>query len=851
MTTFERNINYRALVSRADIFYYSPVTKPHDGIPVGNGSMGTLLWTRNNTLEMQINRVDVFAQDSTCDSGSDECGACGRVRLDFGQPVFRLQKGYQEHLSLYESRYRLYGEGITVEVIPWSEEDVLAIRVEDKRKDPPPLKIELERQKSLDPSSFREHHYSSDFKRCDDKLFVTQEFSEKDFFCRSAVGVYILAENSKSAKVGPSASHKVGLSDTGEDMTSDYHFSARVVLDEVPDTYTVLISSSATFDRNQETVDMALEKLKLAIEAGYQGMLSRHRRWWEAFWKKSFVHLTSSDGTADFVERCYTYYLYLMASSSRGTYPPKYNGMLWSTDGFVREWGAQYWLFNEEAMYYPLTAANHAELTDPYFNMYAGMLPGSETASRQRWGSKGVFIPETESFNGPEVLPEDIAAWLQAVNYGEISFEDMPEILREFLTARQPTSYLGQFISEGQRWTWIGQIVSCAAELGIQAWQRYQRTGDTAWLREKAYPFLKGAVEFYRNLPSLKREEDGCYHLYNTNVHETYWGVKDSIFDLAVLRGVTPLAIKTSEILRVDDDLRRLWQKLLKNLAPYPVEGEEGALFSLGPGTWAACRRPAASNRMNVEQVWLYPVFFEDWTLETKDPELDRIVQATYKELPDRKLLQKGVLIALHSRIPVMMSKVGQADDVGTLLPVYLGTTLRESSNGLSLWEGLEAMTNENLGLAAYAVQEALLQCCAARPGQDPVLRLFPAWPESWETQFSLLARGGFMVTSSFRDGAVEFVHIKSELGNLCRVRNPWAGKVQVFRSGAPEEALTGEMIEFLTEKGEEILLLPEGVSPGTISLRVDPPLEEGCLWKLDIPVSGERLKVTVGRERG
>ena len=47
-------------------------------------------------------------------------------------------------------------------------------------------------------------------------------------------------------------------------------------------------------------------------------MARESEEWWHGFWPQGFVHLHSQDGTADFVERYYTYFLYLMASSSRG-----------------------------------------------------------------------------------------------------------------------------------------------------------------------------------------------------------------------------------------------------------------------------------------------------------------------------------------------------------------------------------------------------------------------------------------------------------------------------------------------------------------------------------------------------
>ena len=35
------------------------------------------------------------------------------------------------------------------------------------------------------------------------------------------------------------------------------------------------------------------------------------------------------------------------------------------------------------------------------------------TAARQQWGSRGIWIPETTHFSGPDVLPDDIAAEMQ------------------------------------------------------------------------------------------------------------------------------------------------------------------------------------------------------------------------------------------------------------------------------------------------------------------------------------------------------------------------------------------------------------------------------------------------------
>ena len=89
--------------------------------------------------------------------------------------------------------------------------------------------------------------------------------------------------------------------------------------------------------------------------------------------------------------------------------------------------------------------------------------------------------------------------------------------------------------------------------------------------------------------------------------------------------------------------------------------------------------------------------------------------------------------------------------------------------------------------MAAGTLQQGLMQSVSPRPGQPEVIRVFPAWPKKWEASFRLLARGGFLVTSSIRNGEVEFVEIESRLGEECRLRNPWGGPCLLSGAGAGE----------------------------------------------------------------
>jgi hypothetical protein len=76
----------RVLVSRAYLVYDRPVARSEEGIPIGNGRMGTLVWTTPAALKLQINRVDIqpINKDtrSFFERNSDYMGGAGFVDLE-------------------------------------------------------------------------------------------------------------------------------------------------------------------------------------------------------------------------------------------------------------------------------------------------------------------------------------------------------------------------------------------------------------------------------------------------------------------------------------------------------------------------------------------------------------------------------------------------------------------------------------------------------------------------------------------------------------------------------------------------------------------------------------------------
>ena len=91
------NVDYRSLVSRADLDCNEPVSRSEEGMPVGNGRMGSLVWTTPTALKFQINRVDVFAQN--CETDSEHCSECSQdcdTQAEHGASCYRCESDSQE-----------------------------------------------------------------------------------------------------------------------------------------------------------------------------------------------------------------------------------------------------------------------------------------------------------------------------------------------------------------------------------------------------------------------------------------------------------------------------------------------------------------------------------------------------------------------------------------------------------------------------------------------------------------------------------------------------------------------------------------------------------------------------------
>ena len=806
--------DHRALVSRADLVYRQPVEHGRQGHPIGNGRMGTMVWTTPAAVRLQINRSDVFAVNGNHKGEkagpADYWGGCAWVSLDVGGEVFQGD-AFTQHLSLFDAEEVIEGDGVQVRCFVASGSDVLALEIDDRRPEPRPLQVDLAMWR--DPVVVNGDHTASyTFHDRSGQAELVQRFTEADYYCGSAVAVQVAGQS--------------GVAEVASERCRSITVPAASGIRRV------LIASAASWNADSDLSASTQALLDDAAGQSYDDLKAVHVSWWEDLWSRTFVHLTSEDGVADFMARVRYLQLYYMASSSRGPLPAKWNGSLFLTEGDTTYWGSQFWVWTTQVSYYPLHAADAVELADPFFDMYVKQLPNAVTAGLQRTGARGAYILESGQFDGPLVLPEDVAAEYQDVWLGRktsmelsaraVSYNTFDGGLRALDTSRFQDREEFPAQAAG-RYSWVSHIASSGSKIAKHAWWRYRYSGDVEWLRSHGYPLLRETVELYRGL--ARKGEDGRFHLHGLNQFEGGWGTNDGLIDLTAIRGTAPLAIRAAEILEVDGELRAKWTELLDNLAPYPMGSDPGSHSVIAPDLWSmghvgAVDQPREQDRPHEE--CLFGIFpFEIWTLETDEPETERIVRTLAELNSLRADLVAGKMWGLTSvgHTPIMGSRLGRGDELPALLAAYYATFNQGGGplpNGFSLFEGITDPSIEPLGCISMALSEALVQSVSAAPGEPEVIRVFAAWPRVWDAAFSLLVRGGFLVSACMRAGRLELVEIESRAGGACRLRDPWDEPCQVQGEATAQPVPAhhaGGIVSFETAPGERYLVLPKGAS--------------------------------------
>lgn len=483
--------------------------------------------------------------------------------------------------------------------------------------------------------------------------------------------------------------------------------------------------------------------------------LDSHAAWWKAFWARSTVRLPDP-----VLEKQWYLETYKFGAASRRGAPPITLQAVWTADdGSLPPWKGDFHNdLNTQLSYWPCYSGNHLEEGLAFLDWLWAIKPRCEEYAKRYFGVDGLNVPGVATLDGAPM-----GGWIQ---YS-----------------------LGPTVS-----AWLAQ----------HFWLHWRYSNDRAFLEERAYPYLKGAAVFLDNF--AVRRPDGKRKLPLSSSPEINdnridaWFRETTNFDLALIRWLYGAAAAMADELGLAEEEKR-WRTILGEWPDLALAEDDGRLL-VAPGY------PLKESHRHFSHLMaIHPLGLIDWSKGEAD---QRTIRGALAELD--RLGPDWWCGYSYSWLGNMAARAMDGEKAAQALRTFAECFCLPNSfhaNGDQTKSGKSKMTYRPFTLEgnfAYAagIQEMLLQ------SHTGIIRVFPAVPATWRNvSFDLLrAEGGFLVSAGKKDGKLVEVRVRSENGGKLRLENPFPdGAYEI--SGAPAAAVrnAGPIVEADMRPGDEVRL--------------------------------------------
>lgn len=826
-------------VSRHDLVYQTPPADPLQGIPLGNGDVGALIWFDEHRLIMAVNKCDLWEDSESGrfhnwhpdeeEFSTTQRHAC-RMVIDFKMPVFHIfyLESFVARLSLADASMHMDLSGpfgqIQARIFVNHADGLLCGNLSTNLIDGVSPDVRLERYGSRTFS----HWYRQVNRDPALGLSGTNTHLDPDFMA--------LSHHLKSNVF--SVACKVTISD-GQAATYQ-RLHAHAVFAKLPNGNQSLewrlAVGSPVLDRGDfDPVKQARNLLLPHTNDSVQMIHDLHRLSWKDFWLRS--HMQSGD---DYLDNLWHLTQYYAASSQRGSYPGRFINGLWSWSHDVQPWNF-YFHWNQQEIYWPLHAAGHHELLDAYLDYNFRALPIARQDAVEVFHTAGAVVSDVRERRG----------------YNSV----------------------GEFDNH-----------TPVAQIALDFWHHYRYTCDLEFLKTRALPYLIEAATFFSTL--FEKEDDGLFHARKGAAYEGWIHVHDGLTELAygkVLFATVLSALKEADQSDPDEPL---WRDLGEHLAPIPtieapqdwIDLHEGRpVYRLGPyrgetaqsrivlsagygieenryltsrkssepqcapqeDTQACLRRLLHDDKINTLQKHemvchdgLFPVAEYASVFPNGPIGLNQKNENIFDAVCNTVKLYAPDCMGWDP-YPVVMARLGLGEDLYETLRRFadrwqfyvngfghygpLDTMFADAQLPFRTTRVLDTKTAvkdreqawfdfpswpfrhmgmESMSVLACAMNESLMQ------SHEDKIRVFPAVSADQTARFTLHARNGFVVSAEIVGGSVPWIHVESLFGQSCRMEIPWS-KAYIYEDGQLILTCTDSVISFQTQSKARYLIVP------------------------------------------
>ena len=484
--------------------------------------------------------------------------------------------------------------------------------------------------------------------------------------------------------------------------------------------------------------------------------LESHKTWWKKFWAQSTVELPDP-----VLEKQWYLETYKFGAASRRGAPPITLQAVWTADdGNLPPWKGDYHNdLNTQLSYWPCYSGNHLEEGLAYLDWLWEIRTASRRYTKLFFGAEGLNVPGVCTLSG-----EPMGGWAQ---YS-----------------------LGPTVS-----AWLAQ----------HFYLHWQFSRDRTFLEDRAYPWIKDAAVFIDAIAG--RGEDGKKRLPLSSSPEINdnridaWFLETTNFDLALIRWLYGAAAELAGELKLKKEQAR-WLGLLAEWPELARAPEDGRLL-VAPGY------PLKESHRHFSHLMaIHPLGIVDWSNGENDR---RTVRASLAELD--RLGPDWWCGYSYSWLGSLAARAMDGDKAAGALKIFAQCFCLPNSfhaNGDQTKSGKSKFTYRPFTLEgnfafAAAVQEMLLQ------SHTGTVRIFPAVPSAWkDVAFDLLrTNGAFLISARKQAGSVTEVRVIAEKGGQLRLENPFGAGISPVVKGIPESQVkaAGNVLEIDMKPGEFVLL--------------------------------------------